>query len=73
MPDSRREMKVRMDKRILSTILLFLIGVGFAIASVVMIKNAHQQDDVIQGLLYAIPAIGAFGALIALPFRQAPK
>jgi hypothetical protein len=61
-----------MDKKLLSTLLLFLIGVGFSIASVVMIKNAHHQDDVIQGLLYAVPAIGAFGALIALPFRQTP-
>ncbi|HEX6122270.1 MAG TPA: hypothetical protein VFY89_03875 [Ktedonobacterales bacterium] len=60
-----------MDKKVLSTILLLLIGVGFAIASVVMIKNAHTQDDVIQGLLYAVPAVAAFGALIALPFRQA--
>jgi hypothetical protein len=63
-------MKVRMDKKYLSTILLFLIGVGFAIASVVMIKNATTRDDVLQGLLYAVPAVAAFGALIALPFRQ---
>ncbi|MBF6591061.1 MAG: hypothetical protein IVW57_11125 [Ktedonobacterales bacterium] len=59
-----------MDKKVLSTILLFLIGVGFSIASIAMIKNAQQRDDVIQGLLYAVPAVGAFGALIALPFRQ---
>lgn len=59
------------NKKLLSTILLFAIGVGFAIASFVMIKTAHQRDDVIQGLLYAVPAIGAFGALIALPFRKA--
>jgi uncharacterized membrane protein len=59
-----------MEKKLLSTILLFAIAVGFAIASFIMIKNAHSRDDIIQGWLYAIPAVGAFGALIALPFKQ---
>lgn len=58
------------NKKLLSTVLLFAIAVGFAIASFVMIKGAQSRDDVIQGLLYAVPAIAAGGALIALPFRQ---
>lgn len=61
-----------MDKRLLSTVLLFAITVGFAIASFVMIKNAHSSDDIIQGWLYAIPAVGALAALVALPFKQTP-
>ena len=61
-----------MSKRMLSTILLFAIGIGFAIASIVMFKQAQSRDDVIQALLYAIPAVAAFGAIIMLPFRQSP-
>jgi hypothetical protein len=61
-----------MSKRLLSTVLLILIGAGFAIASFVMFTQAHSQDEVIQALLYAVPAVAAFGALIMLPFRQAP-
>ena len=59
-----------MSKRMLSTILLFAIGVGFAIASFTMFLHAQSQDDVIQALLYAVPAVAAFGAIIMLPFRQ---
>lgn len=61
-----------MDKRLLSTALLLLIGVIFAILSFAMIIHAKSGDDIIQGMLYAIPSLAAFGALIALPFRQAP-
>lgn len=61
-----------MSKRMLSTILLFAIGIGFAIASFTMFLHAQSRDDVIQALLYAVPAVAAFGAIIALPFRQAP-
>ncbi len=56
--------------------MLFLIGVGFAIFSFVQLANVHtqplsqQHDDVIQALLYMIPAIAAFAALLMLPFRQ---
>lgn len=68
--DTRLE-KAMMSKRMLSTILLFAIGVGFAIASFTMFIHSHSQDDVIQALLYAVPAVAAFGAIIMLPFRQA--
>ena len=61
-----------MSKKIQSTILLFVIGIGFGIFSVVSLKNAKATDDVIQALLYMIPAIAAFAALIMLPFRQTP-
>lgn len=61
-----------MQKRLLSTVLLILIGAGFAIASFVMFTQADSQDGVIQALLYAIPAVAAFVALIMLPFRQSP-
>lgn len=60
-----------MSKRWLSTILLMLIAAGFAVASFVMFVQAHSQGDVVQALLYAVPAVAAFGALILLPFRQA--
>jgi len=52
--------------------MLFLIGIGFGIFSVVSLMHAHTQDDVIQACLYFIPAVAAFGALLMLPFRQAP-
>jgi hypothetical protein len=61
-----------MSKKIQSTILLFVIGIGFGIFSVVSLKNAKATDDVVQALLYMIPAIAAFAALIMLPFRQTP-
>jgi len=65
-----------MSKKIQSTIMLFLIGVGFLIFSVWSLVNVHtqpaadQRDDVIQALLYMIPALAAFVALFMLPFRQ---
>jgi hypothetical protein len=59
-----------MSKTALSTVLLFAIGIGFGIFSVVSLKNAHSSDDVIQALLYLIPAVAAFVALLRLPFRQ---
>jgi NADH:ubiquinone oxidoreductase subunit 2 (subunit N) len=43
--------------------------VGFAIASFTMFTHAQERADVIQALLYAVPAVAAFGALILLPFR----
>jgi hypothetical protein len=59
-----------MSKKIQSTVMLFLIGVGFAIFSIVSLAHAKHQDDVVQALLYMVPAVAAFGALIMLPFRQ---
>jgi hypothetical protein len=56
--------------------MLFLIGIGFGIFSVWSLANVHtqppaeQRDDVIQALLYMIPAVAAFVALFLLPFRQ---
>ena len=61
-----------MQKRLLSTVLLILIGAGFAIASFAMFTQAHSEGDVVQALLYAVPAVAAFVALIMLPFRQSP-
>jgi hypothetical protein len=59
-----------MSKQIQSTIMLFIIGLGFGIFSVVSLANAHTGDDRIQAILYMIPAVAAFGALVLLPFRQ---
>lgn len=59
-----------MQKRLTSTILLFAIGIGFAIFSFTSFVNAHASDDKVQALLYAIPAVAAFFALILLPFRK---
>lgn len=59
-----------MSKRLTSTFLLFLIGVGFGIFSFYSFIHATASDDKIQALLYAIPALAAFFALILLPFRQ---
>ena len=59
-----------MSKKFQSTALLFLIGFGFGIFSLVSLKNAQSGDDVIQALLYMIPAVAAFVALFKLPSRQ---
>lgn len=59
-----------MSKRIQSTVMLFLVGIGFGIFSVVSLAHAKHQDEVVQALIYMIPAVAAFGALIMLPFRQ---
>jgi hypothetical protein len=59
-----------MSKKLQSTLLLFAIGVGFGVFSVVSLKNAHHTDDVVQALLYMVPAVAAFGALLLLPFKQ---
>jgi hypothetical protein len=60
-----------MSKKFQSTALLFLVGFGFGIFSLVSLKNAQSGDDVIQALLYMIPAVAAFVALFKLPSRQA--
>ncbi len=56
-----------MSKKLLSTLLLFLIVAGFGIASFYFFTQA--KDDGL-GALYLIPAIAALVALIMLPFRQ---
>jgi len=58
-----------MSKRLTSTILLLLIGIGFGIFSVSLLRGAHSTEDRVLAFLYLIPAVCAFGALILLPFR----
>jgi hypothetical protein len=61
-----------MSKKVQSTVMLFVIGVGFLIFSLVSLTHATSRDDVIQALLYMIIPVAAFGALIMLPFRKTP-
>ena len=61
-----------MSKKMQSTLMLFVIGVGFGAYSLFSLTHASSRDDVIQSLLYMIPAVAAFGALILLPFRSTP-
>ena len=58
-----------MSKRLTSTILLLLIGVGFGIFSITLLHNAKTTDDRILGVLYFIPSVAAFVALLMLPFK----
>lgn len=58
-----------MSKKMLSTALLFLIGAGFALFSLYTLLTAKDTDTVIVGLVYLVPAIAAFVALIMLPFK----
>jgi hypothetical protein len=61
------------SKQIQSTVMLFLIGTGFLIFSLWSLTHLPNDDrtgGVVQALLYMIPAIAAFGALIMLPHRQ---
>jgi hypothetical protein len=62
-----------MSKQIQSTLMLFLIGTGFLIFSLWSLTHTSSNDrgsDIIQALLYMIPAVVAFGSLILLPRRQ---
>jgi hypothetical protein len=59
-----------MSKRITSTILLFLIGVGFGIFSVYSLSLATTWENRILALIYLAPSIAALYALIRLPSRQ---
>ena len=61
-----------MSKKMLSTALLFLIGAGFGLFSLYTLIHATDSDSVFVGLLYMIPAIAAFVALIMLPFKPMP-
>jgi hypothetical protein len=64
-----------MSKQIQSTVFLFLIGVGFLIFSLWSLTHLpkdDQGDAIIQALIYMIPAVAAFGALIMLPRKQMP-
>jgi hypothetical protein len=58
-----------MSKQLQSTLMLFLIAAGFAIFSIVSLIHAKHGDDVVQALLYMIPAIVAFVALLRLPSK----
>jgi hypothetical protein len=58
-----------MSKKLLSTVLLFLIGAGFGVFSVYTLITGKDSDHVFVGLLYLVPAIAAFVALIMLPFK----
>ncbi len=59
-----------MSKRLTSTILLFLIGVGFSIFSIYSLSVAKDWDSRILALIYLVPAVAAWYALIRLPRRQ---
>ena len=64
-----------MWKQIQSTVLLFLIGAGFAIFSLWSLTHLPADgrgDAIIQALIYAVPAVAAIGALIMLPRKQTP-
>ena len=61
------------SKQIQSTVLLFLIGTGFLIFSLWSLTHLPSDDRagaVVQALLYMVPSVAAFGALIMLPRRQ---
>ncbi len=62
-----------MSKKMLSTVLLFLIGSGFGLFSLTTLVSARNTDTVMVGVLYLIPALAAFVALIMLPFKQMPE
>ena len=68
MRESEDETDRPMSKKLMSTVLLFLIGVGFAFFSFYQFTTG----SVGLGLLYLIPTLAAFGALVMLPFRAAP-
>ena len=58
-----------MSKKMLSTTLLFLICAGFGLFSLYTLINAKSTDSVFVGLLYLVPTLAAFVALVMLPFK----
>ena len=58
-----------MSKKMLSTALLFLICAGVGLFSLYTLVNAKTTDSVYVGLLYLVPTLAAFVALIMLPFK----
>ncbi len=58
-----------MSKKMLSTTLLFLICAGFGLFSLYTLINAKTTDSVFVGLLYLVPTLAAFVALVMLPFK----
>lgn len=61
-----------MSKRLTSTIMLFLIGVGFGIFSIYSLSIATTWENRILALIYLGVALAAWYALIRLPSRQEP-
>jgi hypothetical protein len=59
-----------MSKKLSSTILLFLIGAGFAIYGISSLIHADSTEAVVFACLYLMTGVVAFGALIMLPFKQ---
>jgi multisubunit Na+/H+ antiporter MnhF subunit len=59
-----------MSKRLTSTIMLFLIGIGFGIFSIYSLSVATTWENRILALIYMGVAVVALIALLRLPSRQ---
>lgn len=57
------------SRTLTSTLLLLLIGVGFGIYSIFLLRGATNTEDRILAFLYLGTAVVAFVALMRLPFR----
>lgn len=64
-----------MPKKLLSTFLLFLVGIGFLLYGLssfiwaIQVHDAYQTENIVFSLIYLGVAVYAFGAIIALPRR----
>jgi hypothetical protein len=65
-----------MSKKLLSTILLFAVGIGFlwfglhSLIAAIQTPDAYQTENIIFSLIYLGVAIYAFGAIFALPHKS---
>jgi hypothetical protein len=65
-----------MSKKLLSTILLFAVGIGFllfglnSLIAAIHTPDAYQAENIIFSVIYLAVAIYAFGAIFALPRKS---
>ncbi len=59
-----------MSKSIQRIFLLLAMGIGFGLYALYQIKSGPDPDHVWLGLVYLIPSIAAFVALLMLPSKS---
>lgn len=58
-----------MSKSLQRIFLLMLMGIGFGIVAIYQMLQGPGEDHVAIGVLYLIPSIAAFVALLRLPTK----
>jgi len=65
-----------MSKKVLSTLLLFVVGIGFfvfglnSLITAIHTPDTYQAENIIFSVIYLGVAFYAFGAILALPRKS---